>query len=182
MKLTLTITGLIIACAMTLPRPADAKGDGFNEVVKCIEQFYRVKRQNLPLLARAGVKAVRTGAKIRGGQYKKLAEAGSMRIAFFEEQTFDSRGQMASFRTSIQNALAGDWSELVQTLAAKDEEQNYVYIRDAGQKFHVLVIDIERHDATVIEATLSPQVLADLLKSPENIGKELSDEATRSDP
>src|SRR6267378_1955620 len=72
-----------------------ARGDGFNDAVKTIEQFYHVKHQSIPLLARAGMKAVRTAAKIKGGEYKRLAEAGRVRLAFFEDQTFDSRGQIA---------------------------------------------------------------------------------------
>jgi len=55
-------------------------------------------------------------------------------------------------------------------------------VRDAGKNFHVLVITIERREATVIQATLAPQVLADLLKDPEGMGKAISDEATTSDP
>ena len=178
----LVLTVLIIAMALTLPIGARADRDGFNDAVKLIEQFYHVKHQNIPLLARAGMKAVKTAAKIRGGEYKKLAEAGSVRVAFFEEQTFDSRGQIASFKTAMQNLLASEWSALVQTLAPKTEEQTYVYIRDAGKNFHVLVITIDRKDATVIQATIAPQILAELLKNPDEMGKALTDEATVSDP
>ncbi|HYX29681.1 MAG TPA: hypothetical protein VE863_14035 [Pyrinomonadaceae bacterium] len=173
---------MAIAIALSMPRGARADRDGFNEAVKLIEQFYHVKHQNIPLLARAGVKAAKTAAKIRGGEYRKIAEAGSVRVAFFEEQTFDSRGQIASFKSAMQHTLAEDWSALVQTLAPKTEEQTYVYTRDAGKNFHVLVITIERKEATVIQATVAPQVLADLLKDPEGMGKAISDEATVSDP
>jgi len=173
---------LASALALSVTIGARADRDGFNDAVKLIEQFYHVKHQNIPLLARAGMKAVKTAARIRGGQYKKLAEAGSVRVAFFEEQTFDSRGQIAGFKTAMQNALANEWSALVQTLAPKAEEQTYVYVRDAGKNFHVLVITIERKEATVIQATLAPQILAELLKNPDEMGKALTDEATTSDP
>jgi len=182
MKQCLITLVLFVSLAAALPSAADADRDGFSDAVKTIEQFYHVKHQNIPFLARAGVKAVRTAAKIRGGQYKRIAEAGSVRVAFFEDQTFDSRGDIASFKKLIQQTLASDWSALVQTLSPKTEEQSYVYVRDAGQKFHVLVITIEKHDATVVQATVAPQVLADLMKSPDEIGKELTDEATTSDP
>jgi hypothetical protein len=175
-------TVLIIAIALAAPLGARADRDGFNDAVKLIEQFYHVKHQNIPLLARAGMKAVKTAAQIRGGEYKKLAEAGSVRVAFFEEQTFDSRGQIASFKTAMQNLLANEWSALVQTLAPKTEEQTYIYIRDAGKNFHVLVITIDRKDATVVQATVAPQILADLLKNPDEMGKALTDDATVSDP
>ena len=173
---------LAIALALTLPIGARADRDGFNDAVKLIEQFYHVKHQTIPLLARAGMKAVKTAAQIRGGEYKKLAEVGSVRVAFFEEQTFDSRGQIASFKSAMQNELGGQWSALVQTLAPKTEEQTYVYIRDAGKNFHVLVITIERKEATVIQATLAPQTLAELLKNPDEMGKALTDEAMTKDP
>jgi hypothetical protein len=176
------IIGLVTVLCSALASPVRADRDGFSEAVKAIEQFYHVKHQNIPLLARAGTKTVRTAAKIRGGQYRKIAEAGSVRVAFFEGQAFDSRGQIASFKSLMQQKLANDWSALVQTLSAKDEEQTYVYLRDAGKDFHVLVITIEKHDGTVVEATVAPQVLADLLKSPDEMGRALTDEATLNDP
>jgi hypothetical protein len=173
---------LAILIALSAPIAALADRDGFNDAVKLIEQFYHVKHQNIPLLARAGMKAVKTAAKIRGGEYKRIAEAGSVRVAFFEEQTFDSRGQIASFKAAMQNTLADGWSPLVQTLAPKTEEQTYVYVRDAGKNFHVLVITIEKKEASVIQATVAPAILAQLMKDPEGMGKILSDEATSSDP
>jgi len=175
-------TFIAITLALSMPAGASSDRDGFNDAVKLIEQFYHVKHQNIPLLARASMKAVKTAAKVRGGEYQKLAEAGSVRIAFFEEQTFDSRGQIASFKSAMQSALTDQWSALVQTLAPKTEEQTYVYLRDAGKNFHVLVITIERREATVMQATVAPQILAELLKNPDEMGKALTDEATTSDP
>src|ERR1041385_9221512 len=182
MKAKLAI--ILIAAIAFAPRLAlgHAGGDDFTAVVKVIEQFYHVKHQTLPLLARAGIKAVRAGAKIRGGEYKRIAEAGSVRVAFFEDQTFDSRGNIAAFKASVQNTLADNWSPLVQTLAPKEEEQTYIYVRDAAQKFNVLVITIEKKEATVVQATLSPQALADFMRNPNEMGKTLTDEATITDP
>ena len=171
-----------IALTVLLPLAAHAERDGFSETVRVIEQFYHVKHRNIPLLARAGVTATKTAAKIRGGEYKKLAEAGSVRVAFFEDQTFDSHGEIASFKAAIQNALSADWSALVQTLAPKTEEQTYVYTRDAGKNFHVLIVTIEKHEATVVQATVAPAILAQLLKNPDEMGKALTDEATMSEP
>jgi len=145
MKTKLIIAGLVTASLLSAgPLSSAAHGDGFNDAVKIIEQFYHVKHQNIPLLARAGMKAVRTAARMKGGDYKRLADAGSVRVAFFEDQNFDSRGQIATFKATMQATLGG-WSPLVQTLAPKDEEQTYIFIQDAADKFHVLVVTIERH-------------------------------------
>lgn len=173
-----TVFALLLSVGPVLNR---ARGDGFNDAVKTIEQFYHVRHQNIPLLARAGMKAVRTAAKIKGGDYKRLAEAGSVRVAFFEDQEFDSRGQIATFKASMQATLADSWSPLVQTLAPKSEEQTYIFIRTAGEKFNVLVITIERHEATVVQATIAPDVLAQLMKDPGDMGKALTEDATIND-
>ncbi len=178
MKTKLTITGLIIATIVCSPATRSlAHADDFDAVVKTIEQFYHVKHQSLPLLARAGMKGVRTVARIRGGDYKRIADAGSVRLVFFEDQDFNSHGRIAGFKASIQNTLNETWSPLIATLSAKDEEQTYIYIRDAGAKFHVLVVTIERREATVVEATVAPDVLAMLMKDPGDMGKTLTDDA-----
>jgi hypothetical protein len=185
MKTRITIAGTVLALLLSvgpaINRAGIVRGDGFNEAVKTIEQFYHVKHQSIPLLARAGMKAVRTAARIKGGDYKRLADAGSVRVAFFEDQEFDSRGQIAGFKASMQATLADTWSPLVQTLAPRNEEQTYIYIRVAGEKFHVLVITIERHEATVIQATIAPEVLAQLMKDPGDMGKALTEDATIDD-
>jgi hypothetical protein len=182
MKTRIIIAGTIIALLLSVgPMTNRARGDGFNDAVKAIEQFYHVRHQNIALLARAGMKAVRTAAKIKGGEYQRLAEAGSVRVAFFEDQEFDSRGQIATFKASMQTTLADSWSPLVQTLAPKSEEQTYIYIRTAGEKFNVLVITIERHEGTVIQATIAPDVLAQLMKDPGDMGKALTEDATIND-
>jgi len=182
MKTKLTLVAVLLALACSLPFSARAGGDGFNDVVKAIEQFYHVKHQSIPFLARAGMKAARTAAKIRGGEWKQLAEAGSVRVVLFEDQSFDSRGQIASFKASVQKTLGPEWSQLVQALSPKDEQQTHIFLREAGQKFHLLVIEIGRRDATVVQATVKPEVLAQLLKDPGEMGKTLTDQATTVDP
>src|SRR5215471_6207917 len=87
-----------------------AKGDDFMSVVKMIEQFYSVKHEGLPFLAKAGLKAVGIGAKVKGGDARRLAEAGSIKVATFDDQTFD--GDFMSFRKSLNEALSETWTPL----------------------------------------------------------------------
>ena len=166
----LTLVLLIIAGV------AQAKGDDFSSVVKLIEKYYGVKHQGIPFLAKAGMKTATTVAKIKGGTAKRIAEAGSIKLAIFEDQAFDR--EFTQFRTSLNAAMGQTWSPLVQTLSATDAKQVYVFLRESGQKFHVLVITIDRRDATVVQATLSPKNIALLLKDPEGTGKSITEEAT----
>jgi len=153
-----------------------AASDDFNSIVKMIERFYNVKHQGIPFLAKAGMKAVGVGAKIKGGEAKHLAEAGSIKIAMFEDQNF--AGDVIKFRSSINTALQQSWTALVQTMSGVDHEQNYVFVREKGDKFSVLVISISPRDATVVQATLSPKNLALLMKDPEEGSRSITQEAT----
>lgn len=167
---------LVVTMILTTANVVHAKGDDFNSVVKMIEQFYRVKHVGIPFLAKAGMKVATTAARIKGGEAKRIAEAGSVKLAVFENQDF--KGDFMKFRSSLNGALNETWLPLVQTISAVDEEQVYIFLRDAGNKFHVLVITIDQRDATVVQVTLSPKNLALLLKDPEGTGKAITQEAT----
>ena len=170
---TIVVVALLVLVSVS---SVHAKGDDFNSVVKMIEQFYGVKHQGIPFLANAGMKVARTAARIKGGTARRLAEAGSIKLAYFEDQSF--AGEFMKFRSSLNAALNNTWMPLVQTLSANDNEQTYIFLREAGKNFNVLVITIEQHDATVVQVTLSPKNLALLLKDPEGTGKAITEEAT----
>lgn len=167
----------VLSLALVLPvAVVQAKGDDFKSVVKLIEQFYGVKHQGIPFLAKAGMKVATTAARIKGGTARRLAEAGSVKVAVFEDQTFD--GEFMRFRTSLNAAMNRTWTPLIQTLSADNEEQVYIFVRESGEKFNVLVITIEAREAVVVQVTLSPKNFALLLKDPEGTGKSITEEAT----
>ena len=170
---------LLIAMVLSTANVALAKGDDFNSVVKLIEQFYRVKHVGLPFLAKAGMKVATTAARIKGGEARQLAEAGSIKLAVFENQEFN--GDFAKFRSSLNQALNDSWMPLIQTLSVASKEQTYIFLKNAGDKTDVLVITIDERDATVVQVTLSAKNLALLLKDPEGTGKAITDEATLID-
>jgi len=153
-----------------------AKGDDFGSVVRMIEKFYNVKHQGIPFLAKAGMKVVGTAAKIKGGSAKRFAELGSVKLAIFEDQEFE--GDLAKFRSSLNEALKQTWMPLVQTISNTDQEQSYIFLRENGDKFTVLVITLAEREGTVVQATLSSKNLALLLKDPEGAGKSITQEAT----
>ena len=169
----------IVVVVFTSANIAHANNDDFKSVVKMIEQFYGVKHQGIPFLAKTGMKVATTAARIKGGDAKRIAEAGSIKLAVFEDQNFN--GDLIKFRSSLNEALNATWMPLIQTLSAKDEEQVYIFLKNAGEKFNVLVITIEQREATVVQVTLSPKNLALLLKDPEGTGKAITQEATISD-
>lgn len=172
--LTMVLLGLTVSSV-------SAKGDDFGDVVKAIERFYHVKHKGIPFLAKAGIKTATVAARLAGGSKRRLAEAGSVKVAYFENQDFRSAGSFSEFKTSMNTMMAQSWSPLVQVLSPKQSEQTYIYLREAGTKFNVLVINIGEREGSVIQVTLSPQSLAALMKDPEGMGQTITAEATIDD-
>jgi hypothetical protein len=173
------IAAVLIFIALVVFVPStQAKGDDFNDVVKLIEQFYHVKHQGIPFLARAGIKTATTVARISGGRRRQLAEAGSVKVAYFEDQDFRSKGDYARFKSAMSATLDGDWSPLIQVASPRAQEQTYIYLRDAGEKFNVLVITLEAREACVVQVNLSPSTLAKLMQNPDEMGNTITVDAT----
>jgi hypothetical protein len=179
--IAITLLLLAIACVTPLCRSLStfAKGDDFNAAVKVVERFYGVKHKSIPFLARAGIKTATTVARIAGGEKRRIAEAGSVQVAYFEDQDFSSKGNFANFKFSM-NAALGSWSPLLQ-VAARDEAQTHVYLREANEKFNILVVTLDQHEGCVVQVTVSPRTLALLLKEPDDMGRAITEEATTDD-
>jgi hypothetical protein len=169
----------VLALLGSLP-VTQAKDDGFGDVVKLIEQFYHVKHQGIPLLARAGLKTATTVARISGGPRRPIAEAGSVKVAYFDDQDFKSNVSYTGFKSSMNSVLIG-WSPFIQVASPKDEAQTYIYLREAGEKFNVMVVTIEPREACVVQVNLSPANLAKLMRNPDEMGNTITVDATTND-
>ena len=178
---TLLVSTLLLTMLCLAPASVEAKGDDFGAVVKVVEEFYGVKHKGIPFLAKAGIKTATVAARIAGGSKKRLAEAGSVKVAYFEDQEFNAKGGVANFRANLKATLAGRWLPFIQVLSLNDGAQTYVFLRDAGPKYMVLVVTIEKHDAAVVQVNLAPQTLAELMQNPNEMGKAITDDATAND-
>lgn len=177
----LLISTLLLTVFLSASSQVEAKGDDFGAVVKAVEEFYGVKHKGIPFLAKAGIKTARVAARIAGGSKKKLAEAGSVKVAIFEGQEFGAKGGVANFRSTLKATLLGRWLPFVQVLSLNSGDQTYVFLRDAGPKYTVLVVTIEAHDAIVVQVSLAPETLAMLMQDPNEMGKAITDDATTTD-
>jgi hypothetical protein len=177
----LLIPTLLLILLGSAPPSVEAKGDDFGAVVKVVEEFYGVKHKGIPFLAKAGIKTATIAARVAGGSRKRLAEAGSVKVAFFEDQEFKAEGSITDFRGTLKATLAGRWLPFIQVLSLNEGAQTYVFLRDAGPKYTVMVVTVEKHDAVVVQVNLAPQTLAMLMQNPNEMGKAITDDATATD-
>lgn len=173
--------GFMFIALLCVGREVQSKSDDFYSVVRVIEQFYHVKHKSLPLLARAGIKTAAAVGRLAGGVKRQIAEAGSAKVAYFEDQDFNSTTGIVGLKTSMAATLANNWSPLVQVVSTGGHEQTFVYLREAGDKFNVLVVTIEPREACVVQVTVSPRTLAQLMRNPDAMGSAITTDATTVD-
>lgn len=163
---------LFMACQVWLLAAPVAAGKEaeFGAVVKLIESHYGVKSKGIPLLARAGIRVAQ--------RVTRFSECGSVKVAVFEDQDFSTPAGGIDFGRLLKGALQPAWQSLVEVYSRQSGEQTYIYTKEAGERFKVLVVTTGRRDGTVVQVELAPQKLAILLKDPETMGKRLTDEAT----
>ena len=180
MKKLILLLAVVLLSLVSTP-VISAKGDEFGDVVKAIERFYQVKHKGIPFLAKAGIKTATVAARIAGGSKRRIAEAGSVKVAYFEDQDFKSTEGYNSFKSMMNRMLAQSWSPLVQTFSQSENQQTHIYLREQGSKYNVLVINLGQSDGSVIQVTLSPEALAALMKDPDEMGQTITAEAISDD-
>ncbi len=158
---------LVFVALLAVAPVAQAKGDDFGTVVKTVEQFYQVKHKSLPFFARVALKGLGVFGHIPVGSTRILKDAGSLKVAYFEDQEFHSSGTFERFRASIDAVLKNTWTPTVQVTRPKHHEQTYIYVRHAGEKVKVMIVNIAEREAGVVQFTLSPKNLAKFIRSDE---------------
>lgn len=171
---TFSLVALALTLPMLLTLPVAAGGKEFGDVVKLIESHYRVKHKSIPFAARMGLKATQAVAR----RVLRYAEYGSVKFAYFEDQDFTAPKSGLEFHSAMRGAIEPEWEPLVQVRMPKDAEQTYIYTKEAGKFFRVLVVQISRRDATVEQVEVAPAKLLELMRDPDAMGKTLTDEAS----
>lgn len=164
---------LTLCAGLALAGPtarAATKATDFGDVVKLIEKHYGVRARGIPLAARAGIGVAR--------KLTRYGEYGSFKVAYFEDQSFDEPAGGASLHARMSAAMEPEWSALVHVSSGANSEKTFIYTRDAGKFYKILVVTIQQRDAIVVQADISPQKLMLLLRDPDTAAKTVTDEAT----
>jgi len=170
-------SSLLASALLLVSLPVAAKNVEMSDVVKLIETHYGVKHRGVPVLAKMGIK---TG-QIIANQLTHYAEYGSVKFVYFEDQDFTPRIAV-DFASAMRGEMRPAWEPLVEVRLAQDSEQTYIYTREAGKFFRVLVVTIGARDATVVQAEVAPHKLMLLLKDPDTAGRTLTGEASDETP
>jgi len=172
---------LLVACLLFVFVPsleaagATKEAAEYHTVVKLIESYYHVKHRGVPMLANLSLKT----AKVLSADVRKAMRFGDFKLAIFEDQDFTTRDGFIEFHRLLRQTLEPDWSTLL-AVRGRDEGQTYTFVKDAGERYKVLIVVIAERDGTVLEVDLNREEFVKLLKDPEQETKNINDEATRA--
>jgi hypothetical protein len=152
---------LIASCLLTAAS-AEAADREFTEVVRVISDEFHTRPTSIPMF---GLVNLITAA---------VHPAGTRHIdlAVFEHLS-DRDRQGRNLPEAILNAVGRSWKPFVQVRSRRNgrEETVFVYMRQEGKEWKLLVTAVERDEATVVQLLLNPDALARWMASPERCAR-----------
>ena len=142
--------------------PDSAFADDFGRIVEHIEARYHVHRQHRFALGFAGM--VVTFCHVGGVR--------DFKAAVFEDQRFLETATDAKFDEIVQSATHSGYQPLVQSYSRRSGEHTFIYARNEGKNLKLLIVNLEPNEAAVIQLTLDPDKLNDVLTDPHQFGRE----------
>jgi hypothetical protein len=133
--------------------PLAFAGDNeFRGVVHAIESTYGVHHMHIPLLGAMTFFA-------RPGGF------GGIKLAVFEN--FEMPADVGDFSRVVERSLGPEWHPFIRVRSRSDGETTLIYTSPSGGKMHMMVVNLEPSEATVLELNLSERAIERWLKEPE---------------
>jgi hypothetical protein len=130
----------------------------FTDVVRVISDEFHTRPTSIPFFGLVNIFT------------ETLRPAGTRHIdlAIFEHLSSHDR-QGRNISEAILNAVGRSWKPFVQVRSR--EETVFVYMRQEGHDWRLLVTSIERDEATVVQLRLNPEALAKWMNDPEHCAR-----------
>lgn len=165
---------LLLLLSVTVAAPgAWAKPSEYDLLVRHLKTTYKAKKVRIPVmwLARAVVSVVRP------------AGVKSFSVTLFQDLKFSRETLDKEMQAAMKKTYTGEWSSI---LRARTEEgtQAYMYMREDGKNVKIALVTIDKENAAIIRATISPERLAEFINDPKIFGFSLNDKsvANAGDP
>lgn len=163
------ILPILTAAACFLSVSAQAADREFTDVVRVISDEFHTRPMSIPMF---GLVNIVTAA---------VHPAGTRHIdlAVFEHlSSHDREGRNLS--ASILNAVGRSWRPFVQVRSRRNgnDETVFVYMRQEGRDWKLLVTAVERDEATVVQLLLNADALARWMSSPEHCARHWNGDTT----
>ncbi|MEO7658021.1 MAG: hypothetical protein ABIV48_00265 [Pyrinomonadaceae bacterium] len=154
---------LLIASAL-MPPAVNAQKNEFDAIAAHIKTKYHAKKVGVPFmwLAKLAVKVVRP------------AGVKSFNVTLFEDLKFSVDSIDTEMQSAMRNSFGPQWSSVLR-VRSKYGEQAYIYMREDGKNVKLAIVTINKQEAALVRATISPEKLVEFIDNPKILGISLGD-------
>jgi len=168
-NLLAAMTFMLLVFTFAVPT-AEAKGSNeYKLIVNHLKTKYKAKKVKIPFLwlARFAVSVVRP------------AGIKSFSITIFEDLKFSRETLDEEMQSAMKNSFSADWNSILR-VRSREGQQVYMYMCEAGKSIRLTVVTIDKEQAAVIRATVSPEKLAEFINDPKIFGISLDSSKEQS--
>lgn len=152
---------LAVFAVLLLAMPCLAGNDqDFRAVVSAIETQYGVHHMRIPMLGFATFCLRVAGTPGMAG----------LKIAVFQDIRRGDQITAESLEQSIESAIGGHWRPLVRVRSRNDGELTMIYANPNDKELKVLIVSLERDDATVVQAHVKASQIRKWMNDPDDAG------------
>ncbi|MGI9036705.1 MAG: hypothetical protein ACR2GD_11790 [Pyrinomonadaceae bacterium] len=156
------LTAIILTAIIFISAAPQIKANDkeYEAIVRHLKTKYQAKKVKIPFmwLARAAVNIARP------------AGVKSFNLTVFENLKFSRATLDAEMQAAMKNSLGANWSPLIRVRSRDGGEQVYLYMSEAGKDLKIMLVTIDKENATVIRAKFSPDKLAEFIDNPRIFG------------
>jgi hypothetical protein len=160
---------LAIAAVMTpaILLAASGSGVGFDAVVRGIETRYHAHANRIPFLGLiSGIAGVATHGGVRG-----------LHVAEIENLHGPVDG--AELNALVEQRVGPGWSRMIRDTTRSggvESGQTLIYIRPDGDLMGMLIVDMDGHEANVVQISVNPDHLSDEISQHRHGKRDVSEE------
>ena len=149
---------IVIIIASFCTASVTAKPDPYKTMVNHLKKKYNAKQMRLPLV----MGLVGIGARI----YTKGAVKG-LKVAIFKEQNFSDPIKDPGFE-SVFKSFDTSWSPMIRFYSRKQMQRTYLYAKEDGKDFQVMITAMQPDNAVVLSVKVNPAQLARFIEKHNN--------------
>ncbi|HEV7699023.1 MAG TPA: hypothetical protein VGO43_02240 [Pyrinomonadaceae bacterium] len=160
MKIKAAASGLVLLAAIAAFVPtAAAQKSEFDQIGGHLRASYHAKKVHIPFmwLARAVV------------HIAKPAGVKSFNVTLYEDLKFSLESVDREMQAAMRSSFGPEWTSVFH-VRSRDGQQAYMYMRESGNNVKIAVVTVEKEQAAVIRATISPERLASFINNPSVFG------------
>ncbi len=155
---TIARSFIIVIILSFITATVAAKPDPYKMMINHLKKRYNAKQMRLPFV----IGLASFGARM----YTKGAVKG-LKVAIFKEQNFTETIKDSGFE-SVFKSFDTSWSPMIRFYSRKQMQRTYLYAKEAGKDYQVMITALQPDNAVVLTVKVNPAQLAKFIEKHNN--------------